>query len=192
MAAFSRVFDAHWATVRAHIECHLDDEDEVSDLLAEVFSVMWAKLDAANPPGLLWLLRVTDNKLKDRDRSLRARAKAMDAISHREGIRQASDLLDEIAVRQAVATVLTPRERRFVTLFYWDRLSAGEIAEMLHCSQSVVFTALSRARAKLVVELGREARPSTPVNADGIARRAITLQTGLSSDLILRSLSAKP
>lgn len=54
------------------MECVLDDDDEVSDLVSEVFSLAWVKLDVLRPLGLIWLLRTADNKLKDRDRTLRA------------------------------------------------------------------------------------------------------------------------
>lgn len=153
MDVFTRVFEAYWARVRHHIECVIDDDDEVSDLVSEVFSLAWQKLDPRTPPGLIWLLRVADNKLKDRERKMRSETRAMDALRRRPAA-EVSDILDVMAVRHAMDVALTPREKRIVTLFYWDRLAAGEIAELLRCSQSVVFTTLSRARSKLVRQLG--------------------------------------
>jgi len=123
--------------------------------MSEVFSLAWVKLDERAPLGLDWLLRVADNKLKDRSRNLRARDRAIEAIRlfSRRGIH---DLLDSLAVRQAIEVVLTPRERRLINLFYWDRLAAGEIASLVGCSQAAVFTTLSRARSKLEAELRQD------------------------------------
>lgn len=156
VGVFNEIFAAHWGSVRHHVECVLDDDDEVSDLVAEVFSLAWTKLDLLRPLGLIWLLRTADNKLKDRDRTVRARAGAIEAIRRMAESSRVHDVLDSLAVRHAIDSVLTPRERRFVIFFYWDRLAAGEIAELERCSQASVFTTLSRARAKLIRELGRD------------------------------------
>lgn len=165
---FTRIFEEYWARVRHHIECVLDDDDEVSDLVSEVFSLAWLKLDMRQPLGLIWLLRVADNKLKDRERKLRSETRVVEALRRRSSA-EASDVLDAIAVRHAIDIMLTPREKHVIALFYWDRLAAGEIAEVLQCSQSVVFTTLSRARAKLMRQLDV---PEPP-----IARATNTLQT---------------
>jgi RNA polymerase sigma-70 factor (ECF subfamily) len=167
-AVFVVLFAASWASVRHHVECVIDDhyladdddhDDDIADLVSEVFSLAWAKLEIDKPPTLAWLLRVADNKLRDWERRSLTRARAMDAVHSAAHARSALDPLDTMAVRHAVSSVLTPRERRFVLLFYWDRLAAGEIAEYAGCSQSVVFTTLSRARAKLHDELAGEFRP---------------------------------
>lgn len=104
--------------------------------------------------GLTWLLRTADNKVRDRDRRLRTRDRALEALSRNASERPfALDALDRFEVREALSA-LTDRERRVVVLTYWDELSAGEIAEVLRCSQGSVWTALSRARTKLRSRLG--------------------------------------
>lgn len=173
-ATFQGIFEQNWSRVRHHIECVIDDPDEVSDLVSDVFSLAWSKLDVRKPLGLIWLLRVADNKLKDLERRARTEVRAMDALRSGSGLQPDSDILDAIAVRHAIDVVLTARERQMVILFYWDRLAAGEIAELLRCSQPVVFTTLSRARAKLHVELRLELESVRKIS---IARMADTLQT---------------
>ena len=145
----------HGAQLRRYVECHIDDEDEVSDLVSEVFSLAWIKLDVRKPPGLIWLRRVADNKLKDRERNLRSGPERWNAIPHVRSQRL-HDILDTLAVRHAIDRTLTAREKHFVTLFYWERLAAGEIAAQVGCTQASVFTTLSRARAKLEAELRRD------------------------------------
>ena len=178
---FTAIYAQHCAAVQSHAECTLDDDSEVAEVVADVFLLAWRKLDPACPLGLVWLLRACDNKLKDRDRSERAHARAIDAV--RTGHRAPQgDLLDALAVRRAIDTVLTPRERRIVILAYWDRLAAGEIAELLRCSQGTVWTTLSRARRKLQSELGLSPIASAPrVEALSIARAGNTLRPSISA-----------
>ncbi|MEV4667583.1 RNA polymerase sigma factor [Microbacterium sp. LWO12-1.2] len=153
-AVFKGIYDTLWAPVQRHVECVVEDDSEVAEIVSDVFLLAWRKLDVAKPLGLIWLIRAADNKLKDRERSRRARARAMDTVHAVYAAPSDDDMLDNLAVRQAVATVLTQRERRIVMLAYWDQLAAGEIAELLRCSQASVWKTLSRARKKLEVELG--------------------------------------
>lgn len=151
---FKELYDTLWAPLQRHVECVVDDDSEVAEIVSDVFLLAWRKLDAAKPLGLIWLIRAADNKLKDRERSRRARARAMETVHAVYAAPSDGDMLDALAVRHAVETVLTQRERRIVMLAYWDQLAAGEIAELLRCSQASVWTTLSRARKKLEAELG--------------------------------------
>ncbi|WEK60032.1 MAG: sigma-70 family RNA polymerase sigma factor [Candidatus Microbacterium colombiense] len=153
-AAFKKIYDTFWAPIRRHVECVVDDEHEVSEIVSDVFLLAWKKLDPSRPLGLIWLLRAADNKLKDRERSRRARERAWEAVHTVYAAPSEESLLDSLAVRHAIDTVLTPRERQIVMLSYWDQLAAGEVAQVLRCSQASVWTTLSRARKKLETELG--------------------------------------
>ncbi|MHC9044295.1 RNA polymerase sigma factor [Microbacterium saperdae] len=153
-AIFKEIYDTLWAPVQRHVECVVEDDSEVTEIVSDVFLLAWRKLDAAKPLGLIWLIRAADNKLKDRERSRRARARAMETVHAVYAAPGDDDMLDALAVRHAVVKALTQRERRIVMLAYWDQLSAGEIAELLRCSQASVWTTLSRARKKLERELG--------------------------------------
>ncbi|GAA3661535.1 RNA polymerase sigma factor [Microbacterium marinilacus] len=151
--AFRDLFDQYLPRVRAHLECLVEEQDEVDELTAEVFVVAWRKLDPRRPMSLPWLLRTADNKLRDRTRSASSRARALDALSRGlQSPKQPLHPLEALALRQALAK-LTARERQVVVLTYWDELSAGEVAEALRCSQASVWTTLSRARAKLRKQL---------------------------------------
>ena len=93
-----------------------------------------------------------------------------------------ANLMAEYQLTFPFDTVLTPRERRIVILAYWDRLAAGEIAELLRCSQGTVWTTLSRARRKLQSELGLSPIASAPrVEALSIARAGNTLRPSISA-----------
>lgn len=180
---FTELYAQHWAAVQRHVECLVEEDSEVAEIVADVFLLAWRKLDVSRPLGVVWLLRACDNKLKDRARSQRAHARAIDAVRAAHTHRN-DDVLDTLAVQRAIATVLTPRERRIVMLAYWDRLAAGEIAELLRCTQGTVWTTLSRARGKLQAELvfaEDAARSSAALGNRDIARDGNTLQTEISA-----------
>lgn len=150
---FRSLFNEYWPKVHRHLECYLDNRDEVNEIAAEVFVIAWEKLEAAKPMGLRWFIRTADNKLRDVDRKAHSRARAMEALTR--GLRSATDTihpLDALALQQAMKS-LNARERQVVVLTYWDELSAGEIADILRSSQAAVWTTLTRARAKLRAQL---------------------------------------
>lgn len=146
---YRRIFDENWPRVRRHLACFIDDADEVDELTAEVFVIAWKKLDPARPMGLTWFLRTAANKIRDAHRRSRSKDRALDALTR--GLQQAADgrdPLESLALREALGS-LNARERHVIVLTYWDDLTAGEVAEVLRCSQAAVWTTLTRARAKL-------------------------------------------
>lgn len=150
---FRSLFNEYWPKVHRHLECYLDNSEEVNEVAAEVFVVAWKKLEADKPMSLRWFIRTADNKLRDVDRRAHSRGRAMEALSR--GLMSAADTihpLDALALQQAMKS-LNARERQIVVLTYWDDLSAGEIADVLRSSQAAVWTTLTRARAKLRAQL---------------------------------------
>lgn len=150
---FRRLFDDYWPRVHRHLDCYIDDSDEVDEITAEIFMVAWRKLDADRPMPLTWFLRAANNKLRDRSRRVRSRDRALEALVR--GLESPSEELDpmEVLALRTALTSLSARERQIVVLTYWDDLSAGEVAEVLRTSQSAVWTTLTRARAKLRARL---------------------------------------
>jgi len=145
---YRTLFDEYWPRVRRHVACFVDNPEEVDEIAAEVFVVAWRKLNPAKPMGLRWFLRVADNKLRDVMRRGQSRTRAIEAMMR--GMQASDELhpLEALALRQALQS-LNARERQVVVLTYWDGLSAGEVSEVLRCSQAAVWTTLTRARQKL-------------------------------------------
>lgn len=146
---FTVIFYTHAAAVRRHVESHLSDDQDVDEVVADVFRIAWQKLDPRRPLGWNWLLRTAQNKLQDRERSFCSRERALAALRcTAQGRKAGQNFVDSIAVRDAL-DALSDKERRIIVLTYWYELSAGEIAENLKTSQGAVWTTLSRARTKL-------------------------------------------
>ncbi|PRB65424.1 RNA polymerase sigma factor [Microbacterium sp. MYb45] len=153
---FTRVFDAHWAAVRHHIEGVVGDEEEITEIVSEVFLHAWSRLRPARPPGRVWLLRAADRRLRSRSRPSSMPNGAVDAVhSGVSGADEQPGLTARLVVIRALG-VLTPVQRRIIMLTYWDGLAVGEIAELLRASESRVRKTLGVAQGRLRDELGLE------------------------------------
>lgn len=148
-AVFTSLYEAHWRQVRRHVEAQVPEDEEVDEVVADVFRIAWEKLRVSRPMGLPWLIRTADNRLRDRARRNRNRDIAFHALAVTAAHETTGgDPSDRLVVAEALR-VLSPYERRVVLLTYWDELSAGEVAEVLGRSPGSVWTTLSRARGKL-------------------------------------------
>ena len=144
---FDALFDAHYRDVLRFIERRVDDDHAAQDLAADVFALLWSKLDPADPVGRAWLYRAAShliaNHYRRRDRR-RLAERAIVTVADRPE----SSVDDRLAVAAAMRA-LNDRERQIVQLTYWEGLSAEEIGVVLGIGAPVVWTALSRARTKL-------------------------------------------
>lgn len=153
---FTRVFDAHWAAVRHHVEGVVADDEEVTEIVSEVFFLAWARLRPTRPPGRVWLLRAADRRLRSRTTRSSVPHGALDAVHMGvSGDEEQLGRLGRVEVVRALG-VLTQPQRRIIMLTYWDGLAVGEIAELLRASESRVQKTLSRAQDRLRSELGLE------------------------------------
>ncbi|MGW9158284.1 RNA polymerase sigma factor [Microbacterium sp. NPDC055665] len=153
---FTRVFDAHWAAVRHHVEGVVGDEEEVTEIVSEVFLHAWSRLRPARPPGRVWLLRAADRRLRSRSRRSSTPNCAVDAVHG--GVTDADEQPGPAGRSEVVRAlgVLTPVQRRIIMLTYWDGLAVGEIAELLRASEFRVRKTLGIAQNRLRDELGLE------------------------------------
>jgi RNA polymerase sigma factor (sigma-70 family) len=153
---FSRVFDENWAAVRHHIECVVDDDGEVTELVSEVFLTAWLRLRPRSPMDRIWLLRAADRILQTRATRTTTRRTALDAVHQgMSGEPEPPEVEARSAVLRALG-VLTPAERRIIMLTHWDGLAVGEIADLVRRSRPWVRKTLLRAERRLRTELGLE------------------------------------
>ena len=161
---FTRVFDAHWAALRHHIEGAVADDDEVTEIVSAVFLEAWTRLDVAKPMGRVWLFRAADRELRARTGRTTSRLAVLDAVhqgmagtSEEPGAADlsADQMPDRDSVLRALA-VLTSRQRRIIMLAYWDGLTEGEISELVRYPRRSVRTILRRAEKRMRDALGLE------------------------------------
>lgn len=161
---FTRVFDAHWAALRHHVEGVVADDDEVTEIVSAVFLEAWTRLDVAKPMGRVWLFRAADRELRVRSGRATSRLAVLDAMHHgmagsSEGSGSvdlpAEQTPDRDSVLRALG-VLTARQRRIIMLAYWDGLTEGEISELMRYPRRSVRTMLRRAEKRMRDALGLE------------------------------------
>ncbi len=157
--AFARLFDANWAAVRHHVEGVVEDAAEVSEIVSEVFLVLWSRADPERRLTRVRILRAADRVLRARTaRSSIARtaaARVHDEMGDGNGSAAAAGDTAPARTRRALAA-LRRGERRIIMLKYWDDLAVEEIAELLHRPRMRIRASLRRAEATLRAELGLE------------------------------------
>lgn len=170
--AFEALFAEHHAAVLRYVERRVDDREQARELTMDCFEIAWRRYDPAAPFRRPWLLQTARNLVGD---SYRRRDR------EREGMRTlaaASDRPDttfqNVDLRLALRH-LSGADREILELFYWDGLSASEIAEVVGCRTSAAWKRLSRARDALRLLLGE---PREPHTGSAPTRSAIARQLG--------------
>lgn len=138
---------------------------EADDVLAQVFTVAWRRLDhiPSPPQDRLWMFGVARKTLADAERSARRRWRLGMMLATEAFVSgQAGPSPDPAAehVTDALAT-LRPADREALRLVLWDALSHAEAAEVLGCSANAFEIRYRRARAAVRDQLARHANAAT-------------------------------
>lgn len=170
--AFRLLVERHMRLVRRLALNVLGDVHEAEDVAQEVFVAVWrARLDWRPEARFsTWLHRVAVNKAIDRRRSLRGVSQA--SPEPQEVIARLADA-DQRAARPEDAQVRLERmesakglrlaldrlpaaQNQALTMFYFEELDVGRIADVLGCSEQAVRSLLKRGRAALKTNLQRQ------------------------------------
>lgn len=165
-ARFQQLFTAHRDAVWVYCYRRLH-RDDVQDAVAEVFLVVWRKIDQApdSDEALLWLYGVARNVVRNFRRSSIRRRRLRVKVG---ALRQPDDPTPEIQVirraedRDLLAAVdrLKPEDQELLRLRTWEELSLAEIASVVDRSTRSVESRLSRIRKRLAAAL--DVPPSSP------------------------------
>lgn len=164
---FMRLFEAYRQSVWSY--CHRRIRpDDVPDAVAEVFTIVWRKLDRV-PSGALelpWIYGVARNVLRNARRSTGRREKLQKRLLHvTQSTEPAADVHVErrLAEQELLRAVdsLKPIERELLRLRTWEELPMDSIAEAVGLSVRAVESRLARVRKKLAVALQSPA-PGSP------------------------------
>jgi len=148
-SAFHRLYERHYSRVYGIAYGVLLNHDDAVDATQEVFSKVHRNLKRFDHRSKFstWLHRVAINRSIQFSRSIKGR-KAVVPLETIEHIASAPhDLEDRKHVHDTLA-LLRPDDRLILSLFYWQELSLGEIAEALGTQENAAKTRLFRARER--------------------------------------------
>jgi RNA polymerase sigma-70 factor (ECF subfamily) len=162
--AFERLFRECAADVHGYAISLLGDRAGAEDVTALAFERMYrsrARLDRSRGTPRAWLFTIVRNaaldELRRRHRQSR-HAHGPEPVDAGEPS-QAIEHAERRATVQAALLELSPREREVVLLKFHGQLTNGELARVLHISESNVGTRVHRALASLrdtCAELARQ------------------------------------
>ena len=168
--AFEALFAEHHAAVLRYVERRVDDKEQARELTMDCFEIAWRRYEPAAPFRRPWLLQTARNLLGD---SYRRRDREREGMRTLAAATDSPDMtFQNVDLRLAVRE-LPAADREILELFYWDGLSASEIAEVVGCRTSAAWKRLSRARdaLRLLLEEPREPRSDSARNRSETARR---------------------
>lgn len=167
---FELLFSAHRAAVVSYFRRRLANPDDALDAAAEVFTVVWRRLDGV-PDGaeLPWIYGVCRRVLLNTRRSVRRREHLVTKVSSIAGGRE-EDPASEALARSELSLVLEavdqlpPKDRELLRLVAWEQLSPAELGVVLGCSAHAARQRLYRARRRLARHLGQSGQIEDEAN----------------------------
>jgi RNA polymerase sigma factor (sigma-70 family) len=160
---FRQLYEEHYRSIQAYAVRRVDAPADVADVVAEVFTIAWRRLDDVPPPPAerVWLYGTARRALASHYRGARRRNQLISRIesSYAEPIPGSPDDRLVGAMRQ-----LPEGDRETLMLIYWEQLSHAEAAQVLGCSPNAVAIRAHRAKERLrAVLTGADPKESGPI-----------------------------
>jgi RNA polymerase sigma-70 factor, ECF subfamily len=125
------------------------NREEAADAVQEAFVQLvlhWERLAAYEDPAG-WVRRVALNQIRDHHRSLARQARLLLRIEEQYRVPQGASATDQGVWDQLLRLPL--KQRTALALHYVDKLTAREVADVMHVSEGTVRQHLHRARQAL-------------------------------------------
>lgn len=159
-AAFTEIYERYFGVLYLHALKMLKNEDEVEDILHELFTNLWLKANelTLQPTLSAYLYRATKNRVIDVFRSSRIRSSYLESLqtiidAGSENTEEAI-LANELAGRIAKEVARLPEKMREVfELSRKNQLSHKEIAEQLNISDKTVKKQINNAIKELRLKI---------------------------------------
>lgn len=168
---FEQLWSEHGRAVLRYAQRRVADED-VDDVVSEVFVVAWRRIEEVPAFALPWLLTVARGvaanarRAQRRRLALGLRLAEREVAHHRDPDRSAPSPptsspagAGDGALHAALAQ-LSESDREALTLIAWEDLSRVEAAQALGCTRAALAVRLHRARRRLKTALETPAIPS--------------------------------
>jgi RNA polymerase sigma factor (sigma-70 family) len=166
-ARFDALYADHYRAVYAYVYRRLALSADVPDVTADVFAVVWRRLDdvPAGDAELLWLYGVARRCVARARRGYLRRVRLFGRLVEEAGRRADPPSAESRTPEVRVAIErLRARDREVLRLIMWEQLSHAEAAVVLGCSANAVAQRLHTARERLRAELARpDARSLEPI-----------------------------
>lgn len=138
--------------------------DAAPDVAAEVFTVVWRRLDQVPANKVLpWLYGVARKVVANHVRGMERTERTAGQWAGQAAVSR--DVADEVAVRHEVHRAwssLGESDREVLALIGWEGLSVREAARALGCTAATFSVRLHRARSRLRHALSRAEAQITP------------------------------
>ncbi|MFE4794390.1 RNA polymerase sigma factor [Streptomyces sp. NPDC056708] len=158
---FTDLYQQHYSAVDAYVRRRIQ-ADHAPDVLAEVFLVVWRRLDELPANAALpWLYGVARHTLANAYRSDERRLRLAESLAAQPG-KEFGDQADAIVQRMSMSIafdMLNEPDQEVLRLALWEDLSASQAAKVLRCSVATFQVRLHRSRKRL-----RQALAATSVD----------------------------
>jgi RNA polymerase sigma-70 factor (ECF subfamily) len=175
---FRQLYEEHYRSIQAYAVRRVDAPDDVGDVVAEVFTTAWRRLDdiPLPPAERVWLYGTARRALAGHYRGARRRSQLISRIeSSHAGLPRTAESMagspdDRLirAIRQ-----LPESDRETLMLVYWEQLSHAEAAQVLGCSPNAVAIRAHRAKERLRDALA----PAAPRSRGATAGAIVSFKT---------------
>lgn len=168
---FRRIFDCHHSRVLRYALRRCTTPAAADDVAAEVFLVVWRRLDEVPADSLPWLYSAARAVAANHRRGAR-RHEALIARAQSEAEVAAQGTTPGDGALLAGLARLPEADREVLLLVAWEGLDRRGAASALGCSVPALAARLHRARRRLASELARD-RPDAPPSTARIVAEEI-------------------
>jgi RNA polymerase sigma-70 factor (ECF subfamily) len=168
---FRALFDTAYPALRRYARARGLEAADADDLVAEVLTIAWRRLDdVPSDDPLPWLFATARNVWRNNLRSARRRAEltarapaaTAAAAPPEPGVYSVADILAALAT-------LTDDDQEILRLAAWDGLTTAQLARTFSCNEGTARVRLHRARQRLAQSLenprnGERARDRSSAN----------------------------
>ena len=163
---FRALYDEAYPRVMAYVMRRARTRDDVEDVVSEVFTTTWRRLDDLPDPTMPWIYGVARRTLANHYRSLDRKERLQERARNQPDAGPG----EFDAVHEALDR-LRPDDREILTLNAWDDLDSPEIAVVLGLPATTAAVRLHRAKKRFARELERslksESLTRTPDRVEG-------------------------
>jgi RNA polymerase sigma factor (sigma-70 family) len=152
---FEALYAEHYAPIYRYVDRRVAGPDyEVPDVVAEVFTAMWRRLDDVpeNADARLWLYGMARHTLMNHRRGRRRRWRLLSRLTAEATTpTQTPDPLEQgdSELREAINRLPDPY-REVLRLVAWEGCSHAEAAQVLDCSVNAVAQRVHKAKTRLL------------------------------------------